>query len=590
MNLLIPSQGSSVTVMKYSNLSFQLYKKLWHLRLGHPSERVLDQVLRSCNIKIKANKRYFCEPCQYGKNRALPFKLSDSRATCPLQLIHTDLWGPSPVQSSSGYRYYIQFLDDFSRYSWIYPLKNTNEAFPIFLQYKRFVEKQFEKSIKVVQSDWGGEYRSFSQFFQNEGVIFRQSCPHTSVQNGRVERRHRQIVEVGLTLLAQASMPLQYWWDSFQNVVFLINRLPSTTINNLSPYFTLFNKHPDYSSIRVFGSACYPNLRSYNPHKFAYHTTKFFFLGLSGQHKGFHCLSSTGRLYISRHVIFNKDDFPFKETFLNTRKEEQPISSSSPLLSTMDFLTWQSHTDTNTHNSYSFNDESLDNGESSLSPPSCDNPSPSQPQETKQSKEYIPVTDISQLEVQLDIPETQQSLADGAQPEQAEQPEFNTSRIVTRSMKGISKPNMKGMSKPKAPYVGSITVTSSATEPQSVTEAPSIPHWKQAMRHEFNALQRNHTWELVPYHSDLSIVDCKWMYKTKYKANGDIERFKARLVAKGFQQDPGVSFGNRFSPVARIAYIRIILALATALNWKVRQLDVNNAFLNVVLQENVYMW
>lgn len=182
-----------------------------------------------------------------------------------------------------------------------------------------------------MQSDWGGEYRSFANFLRTEGIVFKQSCPHTSVQNGHVERRHRQIVEVGLTLLAQASMPLQYWWDAFHNVVHLVNRLPSTAINNISFYYALFNRYPDYSSLKVFGSACYPNLRAYNSHKFAYHKTKCVFLGISGQHKGFRCLSSTGRIYVSRHVIFNEADFPFKDHFLNTRQEEQQISTSSPL-------------------------------------------------------------------------------------------------------------------------------------------------------------------------------------------------------------------------------------------------------------------
>lgn len=350
-------------------------KKLWHLRLGHPSERVLNQVLQTCNIKISDNGNLFCEPCQYGKNKALPFKLSDSKATSPLQLIHTDLRGPSPVQSNSRYQYYIQFLDDFSRYSWIYPLKNKSEAFPIFLQFKKLVEKQLEKSIKVVQSDWGGEYRSFANFLQTKGIIFRQSCPHTSVQNGRVERRHRQIVEVGLTLLAQASMPLQYWWDSFQNVVFLINRLPSIAINNFSPFYTLFQKQPDYSSIRVFGSACYHNLRSYNPHKFAYHTTKCVYLGVSDHQKGFRCLSSTGCVYISRHVVFNEEDFPFQNNFFNKKREEQSISNSSPLLSTMDLLTWQSYEAPTTHGPQSTPD-SPESEDSSTPHPSCDDSSP----------------------------------------------------------------------------------------------------------------------------------------------------------------------------------------------------------------------
>lgn len=98
---------------------------------------------------------------------------SNSRSKSPLELIHTNVWEPLPMQSTSSFKYYIQFLDDFSRYSWIYPLKSKSGAFSAFLQFKNLVEKQFEKSIKILQSDWGGEFRTFTQCLQNEGIIFR---------------------------------------------------------------------------------------------------------------------------------------------------------------------------------------------------------------------------------------------------------------------------------------------------------------------------------------------------------------------------------------------------------------------------------
>lgn len=95
---------------------------------------------------------------------------------------------------------------------------------------------------------------------------------------------------------------------------------------------------------------------------------------------------------------------------------------------------------------------------------------------------------------------------------------------------------------------------------------------------------------LVPFNENQKVVDCKWVYKTKYKANGEVERFKATLIAKGFQQDPGISFGKTFSTVAKMTTLRLILALAVYLNWPIKQLDINNAFLNGILQEDVFMW
>lgn len=85
-------------------------------------------------------------------------------------------------------------------------------------------------------------------------------------------------------------------------------------------------------------------------------------------------------------------------------------------------------------------------------------------------------------------------------------------------------------------------------------------------------------------------MDSKWVFKTKFKANGEVERFKARLVAKWFQQDPGINFGNTFNPVAKMTTLRLILAIAVSLNWPIKQIDINNAILNRVLQEDVYMW
>lgn len=101
----------------------------------------------------------------------------------------------------------------------------------------------------------------------------RESCPYTSVQNGRAERKHRHIVELGLTLLAQAKMPLYYWWEAFATAVFLINRLPSQILQNQSPYDLLFHKTPDYKAMKTFGCACYPCLKPYNQHKLQFHSS-----------------------------------------------------------------------------------------------------------------------------------------------------------------------------------------------------------------------------------------------------------------------------------------------------------------------------
>ena len=158
---------------------------MWHKRLGHLALSVVNQILDSCNIvrtqKIGFN---FCSSCQLAKSHRLPFSLSPSIAEKPFELIHTDLWGLSPIRSISGARYFLLFIDDHTRFTWFYLLKTKDEAYPTFLKFQALIENQLNTKIKVVQSDWGGEFRSLSILLSNMGIVYRLSCPYTSQQNG----------------------------------------------------------------------------------------------------------------------------------------------------------------------------------------------------------------------------------------------------------------------------------------------------------------------------------------------------------------------------------------------------------------------
>jgi hypothetical protein len=109
------------------------------------------------------------------------------------------------------------------------------------------------------------------------------------------------------------------------------------------------------------------------------------------------------------------------------------------------------------------------------------------------------------------------------------------------------------------------------------------------MEEEYSALLRNGTWQLVPPVPGVNLIDSRWVFKVKMHSDGTVERYKARLVAKGFKQRHGLDFDETFSPVVKPATIRLLLSLALARGWHLRQLDIQNAFLNGVLDEVVYM-
>ncbi|KAK9200255.1 hypothetical protein WN944_015452 [Citrus x changshan-huyou] len=148
--------------------------------------------------------------------------------------------------------------------------------------------------------------------------------------------------------------------------------------------------------------------------------------------------------------------------------------------------------------------------------------------------------------------------------------------MVIRSKAGIFKPKTY------------LAVTQNL-EPQSVKAALIDIKWREAMQVEFDALQNNKTWTLVPREQAGKIVGNKWVFKVKYNPDGSISKYKARLVAKGFHQTQGVDFFETFSPVVKPCTIRIILSIAVMNHWSIRQLDVNNAFLNDILTEEVFM-
>uniref|UniRef100_A0A5B6Z4V3 Reverse transcriptase Ty1/copia-type domain-containing protein n=1 Tax=Davidia involucrata TaxID=16924 RepID=A0A5B6Z4V3_DAVIN len=157
--------------------------------------------------------------------------------------------------------------------------------------------------------------------------------------------------------------------------------------------------------------------------------------------------------------------------------------------------------------------------------------------------------------------------------------------MVTRSKAGIHKPKI----------LYNLHVTTTPIEPQNYTEASKLPTWRAAMSEEFQALQNQGTWSLVPRPSNNPVIGCKWVFRLKKNADGSIARHKARLVAKGhlvakgYHQTEGVDYHETFSPVVKQPTIRIMLSLALHYQWPIQQLDVANAFLHGFLHEDVFM-
>ena len=208
-------------------------------------------------------------PCQFGKQTTLPFNNNVSHYLSHFDLIHYDVWGPSPITTQGGSRYFVIFVDDFSRYPWIYLFKNRYELYQIYRDFTKMIEAQFSKPIKVFRSDNAQEYKAheFTSILHQFGTVPHSSCAGTSQQNGRAEHKLRHILDVVRATTIVASTPSQFWGEATLTAVYTINQCPSPIIQNQTPYDLLFGSFPSYDLLRVFGCVCFVLLQDHERNK-----------------------------------------------------------------------------------------------------------------------------------------------------------------------------------------------------------------------------------------------------------------------------------------------------------------------------------
>jgi transposase InsO family protein len=160
------------------------------------------------------------------------------RSAGVLEIIHTDICGPFPIKSVDGFDSFITFTDDFSRYGYIYPIKERSKALDKFKIFKVEVENQHNIKIKLVRSDRGREYFGrhtpygqvpgpFARFLQEKGIVTQYSMPEDSQQNGVAERRNRTLMDMVRSMLSYSMLPISLWMEALKIAVHILNRVPS---------------------------------------------------------------------------------------------------------------------------------------------------------------------------------------------------------------------------------------------------------------------------------------------------------------------------------------------------------------------------
>ncbi|XP_071708446.1 uncharacterized protein [Rutidosis leptorrhynchoides] len=211
--------------------------QLWHSRLGHPSNKVLNILKQKLDLKDDLKDKP-CDVCHKAKQTRETFPLSDHKSEKLGDLIHFDLWGPFRVQSREGYKYFLTIVDDFSRAVWVFMLKSKDEVYTNICNFVAILENHFNAKVKILRSDNGTEFinNKMSDYTARKGIVHQTSCPYTPQQNDIVERKHRHLLNVARALMFQGGLPLNMWTECVLTACYLINMTPSSVFAGKTPY------------------------------------------------------------------------------------------------------------------------------------------------------------------------------------------------------------------------------------------------------------------------------------------------------------------------------------------------------------------
>ena len=422
--------------------------RLWHMRLGHVGEKALQNLVKQEKLKgARSGKLDFCEHCVLGKQTRVKFGTAIHRTKGTLDYVHTDVWGPSQNASLGGKHWFVTFIDDFSRYVWVYTMKHKDEVLGIFLKWKKMIETQTGRKIKRLRSDNGGEYKSdpFQKICQNEGIVRHFTVPGTPQQNGVAERMNRTLVDKVRCMLSQSKLSKVFWAEALSYASFIINRLPASALDGKTPK-EVWSGQPvsDYDCLHIFGCPAYFHVKEskLNPR-----AKKAIFMGFSEGVKAFRLWNpESKKIVLSRDVTFDESAM-LKQT--TSEKENEDPKSSQQV--EFEIPTNQKH---------------------SVNHPEYDSDHP----------EYD--SDESLVEVEDQEP--------ASIPEVRQQPE---SIATSKPKRNIRKP---ARYTDMVAYALPITGDDIPYNYREAVQSMESDKWKMAMDEKMRSLYQNQTWKLVP--------------------------------------------------------------------------------------------
>lgn len=583
---------------------------LWHRRFGHASFDRLKKLNDKKSVGTKfSSEPSPCEICVKGKHARKSFNHTGTRATELLELVHSDVCGKMSNTSLGGGKYFLLFLDDFSRKVFVYIIKEKSDVYEKFVEFKQLVENQTGKRIKTLRTDNGTEYLNdrMRQLMSKSGIRHETTTPYTPQQNGMAERMNRTLVEKARCLLFDAKLSARFWAEAINTAAHLVNHLPASGTGRL-PQEIWSGREVNMADLRVFGCKAMAHIPKENRKKFDEKSTDCIFVGYSDTSKAYRLYDQKKRkIIVSRDVVFFENHR--SNEVIDTRDlnfdlcfdDSESVESSHHIAERAAEKAEQPTNEEQTSDLFQSFDEQFYDGDGDV-----------------QHESTVLVEDESSSVIQIDssLSENEVTTAEPAVREElaAEESVASSSNMQqpqpSSSSKGMPPPPPK-VRRPRSrsavdidslrrserlekfKRTGAMAVTSAEVgDPCSIDEALSRADanaWREAMQSEYDSLIENKTWELVKLPPQRRPIDNKWVFKVKKDSSGNITRYKARLVIKGCAQRKGLDYTETFAPVVRYTSIRFLLSIAAKYNMQVDQMDAVTAFLHGELEEDIFM-
>jgi transposase InsO family protein len=584
--------------------------QLWHQRLGHTNFASLTRLFGKEQVKDESTIDYGqitralrgvaskCEACALAKSTRQPFPTDGAtRARNPLELIHMDL-GFMPERSTEGAKYFLTIQDDCTRKCWAVLLKSKSD---VLRQYKTWVvaaeatHSVAGHKVLAVRSDNGGEFinREFDALLAERGTRRERSAAYTPEQNGVAERVNRTLLDSVRAMLHDSQLGDAFWGEALLTAVYIHNRVSHRALNSRTPYEAWSGHKPGVGHMRAFGSLAFAHVPKVGRNKLALRARRCVFLGYEPDAKVYRLWDlSANRIIVSRDVDF-WEGVSWKSEAAG-RGGAAPVAAETKVTAPSSSSTRRSNPrravrgDDDSEVVASDDDTSDDDSE----------PASPQPVADDEAAAPEPASPVSEAAV-----DDEKEPAEEADSPAAAQPRRRRGRMA-RSDPGYIPHDLAVLRDRNSPAAGDIApslvapramATSDDVEqdPRSYKEAMRSAHareWRTECKGEMSQQHEMGTYELVPRpRQRVNVVDNKWVFRSKYNAEGELVKRKARLVAKGYSQRPGVDFFETYSPVVRYPSMRALLSMAAQHDWEVHHMDVKAAFLNGDLQETVYM-